>query len=519
MATYLNPAIIANSVPETAPPNPAVAAETVARIRQLQQQAALAPIQQQEAQAQLQNTQLAAQKAQQQIADQKAFGQALVQSGGDPDKMLALGSQTITDPWTWSMLQNQASMIRERNAKTTSEQNEQAATRAQQFLGKIQAVRDANNPDVKQNLWAGVVQDAMAQKDANGNPIFGSQHFNPNVVPDDNTLQSYQTYLDNNNKWHLAQAEEKARLATAAKTTAAATVSKLQSERQAIADKYQTVSTPEQHQQWQQWVQQTYPDVAGDYKNLAFDPDNTPDTVESMALTPQQRATNEYRGRMADAAATRASVSGGRAGLFARANDPTLPPDQRAAAQQALSEYDKSQKQEGLTPNAQLLQQRYLQKRADSDAKLQSAYQQQEQDEWKMAGLYGNALSKIGVNAQTSDPTALAQTITDPKTGRDISASDAITQMNAARAKAENLADQQTQIRKREGWGEFGVSQQPQGAPAASPATPAAMSPQNPPAAVKSFPRSRLNGFAAANKMTPQQAEQKLIQQGYHLTQ
>jgi hypothetical protein len=527
-SAYLNPALIANAnpTPDLSQNSPINLAEGVAKVQQLQQQAAqqaaLAPIAQQQAQATLQGTQTANQKAQQDLQDQQAFGAAIRDSGGDPDKLVELANRTITDPWVLSRVENMASQMKARNAETSAKQDAATATLHGQYAGKFQSVIDAINSGDTEGalkLWTPAATQALAEKDPTGKQTMPPGTIDPSTLPSVAALQNYQTYLSGSKDYLAQQAKIKEQNALAAANAAKATVAQRQSEREDIADMYNGVQTPEDHAAFIAQVQKKYPDLAGEYANLPFDPDNTPDQVERMALTPQQRrqaataeAVAEARQTTANAAMARANVSGGRAGLFARANDPTLTDAQRAANQAALDQYDKSGG--GVSANAQLLQQRYMQRRSDNDTKLHSTLQQQEQDQWTLAGRYGDVLKQAGVSGDTSNPDALNQTIKDPKTGRDITASEALQLQRGAQAKAGEFAKQATEIRKREQWGEFAPKQAP--APAAPGANPAAAPTTGAPVK-KTFPRANLPGFAAANKMTPQQAEQQLRSQGYQL--
>jgi hypothetical protein len=512
MATYLNPALIANSVPEPQPvQSPLQLSEGVARVRQLQQQgqqqAALAPIQQQQAQATLEETQARAHQLTQQQKDQEAFGVAMRDSGGDPDKLEAMAAQTITDPYTLSRVQQAASTIRAHNAETTFKQHQQTAELHGQYEAHVQSVidaLDAGDTARATKLWNAVATQGMNEKDPTGQNTLPPGTIDPNTVPTKETLQGIQTWLSGSKDYQANQAKIKEANALAAANATKAQVGQRQAAREDIADKYQSVSNPEQHQAFLDWLQKTHPEVAGEYADLPFDPENTPDAVERMALTAQQRATNEYKGRMADAAIARASVAGGRYGAFARANDPTLTDAQRRQNEAALEEYDKANG--GASPNAQLIQQRYLQKRADTDSKLHSTLAQQEQDQWTLRGRYGDILKQAGISSDTKDPDTLSTTVKDPKTGRDITAGEAMQLMEASKAKATELGNQQKEIRKREQWGEFAPAQ---------PAAPATTAGGQTKSAGLSLPRYAIPDFAAKNKMTVPQAEAALKQKGY----
>src|SRR5271163_3195414 len=97
---FVGPPNIEQSVARPAAPvaeTPLSLAEGVQRVQQMQQQNALAPLQAQGLQANVQTSQLQAKQLQQQLEDQQTFGQAMKNSGGDPDKLQA-ATAGIRDP-------------------------------------------------------------------------------------------------------------------------------------------------------------------------------------------------------------------------------------------------------------------------------------------------------------------------------------------------------------------------------------------------------------------------------------
>lgn len=298
----------------------------------------------------------------------------------------------------------------------------------------------------------------------------------PETIPlDDQTLKAElakHNYAGQVAKLADTQAQEEQRKQAAKRAEEQAKLDKTKEQtlqkqraREEAASRYQSIATPEQHEAWKAWLQKEHPDVAGEYANLEFDPETTPDTVENMALSAQQRATNTYRSRMADVAEEKAKLYGGRAGLIARAHDPTLKPEEREAWQKAVEDYDKTAGP--ATANAKLLQQRYEQRRADADSKEHTKLQQQEADQWAIRGRYGDVLKQAGIQEGETDPGKLAATVKDPRNGKDITAAEALRLMSTAKDKATTLQKEASELRKRHGWGEFG---QKQPAPAATPA-------------------------------------------------
>lgn len=542
-SAYLNPSLIADSAPT---PNlqqnsPVNIMEGVARVKQLQQaaqqQQSLAPIQQQQAAATLQQTQVATEKSKQDLADQQSFGQAIRDSGGDPDKLVQLANQTITDPWMLARVDNMASQMKERNTKTTADQDARTATVHGQYVGKLQSVIDAlNSGDTAgaTKLWNGVASQALTEKDPNGQSMV-PQSIDPNTLPTAAALQNYQTYLSGSKDFLAQQAKLKEQNALAALNSSKAIVANRQASREDIADMYRSVASPEDHATFMDQIQKKYPDVAGEYSNLPYDPDNTPDTIADMTMSRQKSAETQAksdtaaarqtsadaatanaaaRQTSANAAMTRAQVAGGRAGMVARANDPTASPAQHAANQQALADFDANG---GLTGGQKNVQQRYQERVIAADTKQHSDLEAKKQQNQALDQNYQSALRKAfpkGFDLNTTDPDGLNTDVQDPKTGKTITAGQAVTQMRAARAVGADQAAQQQQIEKRRGWGQFAPAQTtaPQGGTAPPPA--AAPAP-----VTKTFPRSQLGAFAAKNKMTPAQAETSLTQQGYQVTQ
>jgi hypothetical protein len=254
MASFLNPSLIANSVQQPpASQSPLSLAEGVSRVQQLQQanqqQAAMAPVALQQGQANVQSTQLANQQSAQELKDQQAFGQAVAQSGGDPDKLEA-AIAPITSPKVRLAAESTISQLRARAASTTVEQDKVTAARNQQFLSQLQAIREAQDPAVRQSLWQQTATAALAAKDPNGQPLLTSQHLDPNTVPDDGTLQAYETYLDRSGQFMTGLAKRKADLAKAATDQVAAENAQFSSAVQSIPN---DVSDPDIQSKWATW--------------------------------------------------------------------------------------------------------------------------------------------------------------------------------------------------------------------------------------------------------------------------
>ncbi len=183
-------------------------------------------------------------------------------------------------------------------------------------------------------------------------------------------------------------------------------------------------------------------------------------TAQRLGLTAEQQAVNA-RERQTGAPKTAAE--------FAREmTDPTKTPDERQRWKDALSQFEDSSKRTNPA-----VQNRFDTREFDSWSKKHEDLQQKEQDQWKLAGEYGDTLSA----PKDSD-------VVDPATKKTVTADDPHRayfqkQYDAARTKAVQLQTQAKGIRQRFGWGEFAPqqgtgaapAQQPQSAPIQAPPT------------------------------------------------
>lgn len=490
---FLNPALIANygAKPDLEQNNPLSLAEGVAKVRALQNQAQLAPIQQQQAQANLQSTQLQNQQTQQNQTNEQAFQKAIQGAGGDPDVLEQTALQYSKDPYTLARIQTMAGQMRERNATLTAKQQAAIGNTHVAYAGQLDAAINETDPVKKAAIWHDVATKASAEVDpVTGKPSFAPGQFDPNAVPDDATLAKYKGVVDQQGKYDLQKSKDKEEAAKAAAASIKADSARKASEREDIADMYRSVATPQDHDKFVADLQKKYPDIAAEYSNLPYDPDNTPDAINDMALTRKDSRQADYRDAnaaarqttadastasaaarqtSADAAVARAKVAGGREGLYARANDPTLKGPEHDAAVQALQQYEESG---GLTGGQKNVQQRYQERVVAADTKAHSDLEKQKQINQSLDTSYQSALRKSGVDQNTTDPDALNSDVQDPKTGKTITAGQAIAQMRAARAIAADQAVQQNQIEKRRGWGDY-APKQPAPAATATPAAPA----------------------------------------------
>ena len=458
-SAYLNPSLIADSVPTPAPNQntPLSLAEGVAKVQQLQQaakqQQAMAPLQVQQAQAGLQNTQLNNAQLQQNQQNEQAFQKAIQGAGGDPDKLEQSALQYSKDPYTLARIETMVSQMRERNANLTSKQQAQIAQTHIGYAGQLDAAINETDPDKKAAIWQDVATKANAEVDPlTGKPAFATGQFDPNTLPNDAQLAAYKHTVDQQGKYDLAQSKNKEEAAKANKAAIDADRDLQMSERGKIADSYEGVTSEDQHNAWLTDIAKKYPDVAGDYAHLPFDPESTPKLVESMGMTPTQRAIAHYNEERGQAAQTRANQSGGFVAFVQRANDPTLSATDRAAAKQAVADYVAGRSAYG-APTAQIRQQEQQRKDIQNDENQHGVLDKQKQQNQALDQSYQSALRKAGVDQNTTDQEALKADVDDPtKPGKTITAGQAIAQMRAARATAADQASQQQQIEQRRGW-------------------------------------------------------------------
>lgn len=215
-----------------------------------------------------------------------------------------------------------------------------------------------------------------------------------------------------------------------------------------------------------------------------FDPATTPQVVQNMALTAEQRSQNIDRDIRAKADAARSVVAGGKAGLAARAHDPTATDDEHKAAKDALEDLDKRELRTGFTTAQALAQANRDRAEMDRDRDKHDSLQEKEQEQWRLAEAYGPLADpfKTPNGTQVVDPKSPAsQAISMSDARRDYYKS----QYEAARKKATDFAQSQKQIRAQHQWGEFApgkqaasqeqsaVAQPPAVQPGQVPATPA----------------------------------------------
>lgn len=291
----------------------------------------------------------------------------------------------------------------------------------------------------------------------------------PTTALDDSTLKQYAamvgytgTLLTNAQK--KAQEEEK----VAQTARAAALARRADAQSQGIQDQQDreeaarshlaigTLPPEEQQAAHDEWMSNLSPNIAGQYKNLKKYTPEAAAAVQGMAMTSQQRAAQVTKDQNAQSAAERAAAAGGKAGLAAKATDPTATDEDKQAARDALALLEKNESKQ--TANSIALQHRFDQREddkktadAEKDSEKHTKLREQEVDQT----LLGKRLiSAIGDAAKSGK-----NTVVDPKTGKEISLADAQAQFDAAKEKAATLWDQQAELRKQHQWGEHAAGE------------------------------------------------------------
>jgi len=455
--------------------NPVQMAEGVARVRQLQAQAALAPIQYQQAGANLQQTQLQnqenAEKVRQQQEDQQ--GNQLIQhqladNNGDWTKVRPIVAGQVSDR---VLRQRDADHVAYTSAllHATQEQRINENQKSMQLGQMIQSVIDAPD-DQKQTVWSAQKQSAEA-----AGLIKPGMY--SDTVPDTNTLKGYlggTMYAATAAKIAMEKAQSDRAAAYATRQAQLAKTLNIGEKKQQAAQEYLNVTNPEEHAAWlEKWGNDE--DVGDIYQNYkTYSPKNT-DLITEQAMNAKDRMSATDRQARAKIYAQRVATAGPSA-LAATATDPNNPPEIQKAAKDALTLLQ-TNKSATLTPNALAIQRRD----AERDQANLTKLQQQEAEQWGLVKRYENAVR------------GGAETVKDPKTGRDMSRDDAQAAADAARQKANDINKGGLEIMKRRQWGDYAPVAAPapvaaapapqQSAPTPGPSTPApSRGPVTPPA-------------------------------------
>jgi len=223
---FLNNQIIAEGAKPPEIPNPMVSMQQALEVQKLRQENSTFPLKQQDLQSQVnertanaQRVGIANEKARRDEEDEKAHQQALIDSGGDPDK-LESAALKVTNPNLQSKLLDTASKLRARNEGITAKQHKIYADMTAEYANDLQAVSDAKgNPPLQLGLWASLVKKASAAKDESGNPLVPPGSLDPTTVPPDSVIKTLQTVVDKSGEWHTkaAKLQDEADKATKAK--------------------------------------------------------------------------------------------------------------------------------------------------------------------------------------------------------------------------------------------------------------------------------------------------------------
>lgn len=333
-----------------------------------------------------------------------------------------------------------------------------------ELMGVLQAPADQ-----KQASWAGSRQRLIQLGDIDPN----DQEFSE-TVPDDQTVKSLlgkHGYAAQVQSLATAQAEEERKKdvakraeAQAAKEQALADAKDAQQKIEDAARDHLKVTDQASHDEW----------LAGLDINTAkrmpkkFDPNTTPQVVQNMALTAEQRAQNIDKDIQAKASAQRAAVAGGKAGLAAAATDPTGTDESRKAAADALKLLEKSNVRESAATAASM--QKYDRSELTADRNRHDTLQEKEQDKWRQAGIFDDA-ANTAIGARVVDPrsTTNATFVQSAETQKRYKA-----QADSFRNEAMGLQKSAKQIRAQHQWGEFAPGKQQTEQQQETPAQPAA---------------------------------------------
>lgn len=318
-----------------------------------------------------------------------------------------------------------------------------------------------------------VYQDNLAQLQKQGVDTSGF----PPQRPSDDVLQAHAATVGYLGKiLHNADlaAQEEQRMAQASRAAALArrtdaeeAAKATQRAKAEAAANHLGVTNQAEHDEFMADLTNKHPELADSYKNLGTFNEATQQRIQDMALTPEERVKKVQKEREDAVSLEKAASSGGLSGLVARANDPTIPKEQRSAARAAADELEK--RQSNIARSGAGVQGRFDQREADrandqanKDSTTHETLQTKEADLWAVRQQYGDAIAEAEA--------AKSNTVKDPKTQKDIPIAQAKVQAELAKNKAMIYQNQAKQLRSKHKWGEFSADQD-QGDQGAAPAS------------------------------------------------
>lgn len=436
---FLNPSVIAQGVKPVQVPDPMEQMQAIERLRQARNQNALAPLHAQELQgqiadreAQVQQRTLANQNTVEDTNDQAAIHKELqnpdnLDESGKPvfEKVRAAVAPKVKlrnlQAFDADNLKLQQGSVALASSKIKSDQEKwQHVKNLNQMTGEHLAGIIQAPTEAKQDMYA----DAMADLKEAG--VDTSKY--PTSVPNDDILKAEAakvgylgTIITNADK--LAQEDQ--RKETAAKIKAAAATKATDDMHKEFATAAQGVSNKDG------WDKAIKDFAAEDDVHAAF----AKRWLNPLPFSATAVKTANNRAIAADKRAELSMTQEQR--------------DEQKRHDQAME--NRPGRNGGLTANAEKVQSRYDRTEQTKDSAAHEAIQGKETDLWALRQKYGDAIAK----AQQSG----ADTIKDPKTGRDVSIQDAQVSADLARDKAVGYQNQAKGLRAKHGWGEFSQQQ------------------------------------------------------------
>lgn len=477
---FLNPQILAQGSKPVEVPDPTEQMRAIEQLRQVRNQNALAPLRAQELQGQVQQTQLANKASQdaadrraEDIADDQTATQILEQNGNDWEKSRPLMEGKLKvrnlqrrDADHLTYVKAMSELDSEKRKKVLETSN----LLGQELNGLI------NTPEEDRQA---VYSSAKQRLEEQGVLKPGAY---PEEVPNIQTLKGYlarTTYASQAATQADKAAKEEKERADAERIRQASQRKDIADEKETFLQGLEALGDELTNDEYKNRRSKLSPNAQRDFPRNLEDPatgrtrEKTLSDIGRGVMTAKDRtaadATKQKNEDAAMSAAQRAAVAGGKAGLAARATDPTASSPDRKAAREALALLEQSNARE--TANAKGIEDRYNRTEQTKDSTAHDSLQTKESDQWALRSKYGDAITKAEAAEQT--------TITDPKTGKEISIQDAHVSADAARDKALIFQKQARGLRVKHGWGEFAEgdsdsSETPPPATATSATTPAA---------------------------------------------
>lgn len=473
---FLNPSVIAQGVKPLEVPDPMEQMQAIERLRQARNQNALAPLHAQELQGQVQQTQLANQASEdaatrraEDTADDQTASRILEENGHDWEKARPLmeGKLKIRNLQKHDV--DRLEYMKTLNAMDTEKRARY--TQISDLLGQeLNGVINTPEGDRQESY-------TTAKQRLEDQGIIKPGAY-PEQVPNIGILKGYLAQTTYASK-AAAQADKAAK---EEKEQADAERVRQANQRKDVADEKETflqglvgLGDELTNDEYKARRSKLSPNAQRDFPNKLEDPttgrtrEKTLAQIQSGVMSAKDRAAAEDRKQKnedsAMSASQRAAVAGGKPGLAARATDPTASATDRKAARDALALLEQSNGRE--TANAKNIEERYNRTEQTKDSSAHDNLQTKEEDQWATRAKYGDAITKAEA--------AEKDTITDPKTGKEISLADAKVNAEAAKNKALTFQNQAKGLRKKHGWGEFGDQGDtavPVTQPAANQATP-----------------------------------------------